>query len=82
VVELYLLILEKGVLLKTEIPIKAINKMGIYCSEVGETTFLDISWEIGKEGMTLSVFKTDKVECLSLKDGGGFDEVVWSWLLY
>jgi hypothetical protein len=49
---------------------------------VGETTFLDISWEIGKEGKALSVFKTDEVECLSLKDGAGFDEVVWSWLLY
>ncbi|KAF7154892.1 hypothetical protein CNMCM5623_003150 [Aspergillus felis] len=76
-VDLYLLILEKVVVSKrTEIPA---NKRGIYCSEAGETTFLDISREIGKEGKALGVFETDEVRSLSLQEGAeaiGFNEAV------
>ncbi|GIK05576.1 hypothetical protein Aspvir_009689 [Aspergillus viridinutans] len=76
-VDLYLLILEKIVVSKTtEIPV---NRNGIYCSETGETTFLDISREIGKEGKALGVFETDEVRSLSLQDAAeaiGFNEAV------
>jgi hypothetical protein len=65
-VDLYILILEKVVLSRTEeIPV---NKKGIYCSEAGETTFLDISREIRQEDKSLDVFETDTVKCLSFQD--------------
>jgi nucleoside-diphosphate-sugar epimerase len=76
-VNLYLLILEKIVGSKTtDIPA---NRKGIYCSEAGETTFLDISKEIGKKGKALGVFETDEVRSLSLQEGAeaiGFQEAV------
>jgi nucleoside-diphosphate-sugar epimerase len=65
-VNLYLLILEKIVGSKTtDIPA---NRKGIYCSEAGETTFLDISKEIGKEEKALGVFETDEVRSLLLQE--------------
>jgi nucleoside-diphosphate-sugar epimerase len=76
-VNLYLLILEKIVGSKTtDIPA---NRKGIYCSEAGETTFLDISKEIGKEEKALGVFETDEVRSLLLQEGAeaiGFHEAV------
>ncbi|GIJ88497.1 hypothetical protein Asppvi_007421 [Aspergillus pseudoviridinutans] len=76
-VDLYLLILEKIVLSKAEgIPV---NRKGIYCSEAGENTFLDISREIGKAGKALGVFKADEVMSMSLPEATkaiGFDEAV------
>ena len=76
-VDLYLLVLEKGVILKVEGI--AANQKGIYCSETGENTFLDISKEIGKAGKDLGVFETDEVKGVSLEEGSkitGFDKAM------
>lgn len=76
-VDLYLLILEKIVLSKAEGI--SVNKKGIYCSEAGENTFLDISKEIGKAGKALGVFETDEVIRLPLPEATkafGFDDAV------
>jgi nucleoside-diphosphate-sugar epimerase len=76
-VDLYLLILEKILLSKAEGI--SVNRKGIYCSEAGENTFLDISKEIGKAGKSMGVFETDEVKRMSLPEASkaiGFDETI------